>query len=201
MSLVGLPLLPPLVVGDRPAGGSDECGWWPGWPATLTLVAHACWVSHPPHGAASLLPAAADVRCCCLLAGAGTGAWATAVAGRASQWAAPASVGGGRVRLSARTPAAPACCVLASVSVALLLSLFVTLLLFITLLLRACTCGSSTKIVLLQVSCRLGHARVRSCCWPPWGCTKGGGWAGGAGCCPPWPSVESVLWCGSTAPE
>ena len=194
MSMVGLPPPPPLMVSDRPAGGSNECGWWPGWPATLTLVAHTCWVSRPPHGAAPLLPGCCCCCCCCHLAATGTGILAAAVSGRASQWVAPASVGGGRVRLSARTPAVPACCVLASVSAALLLPLFVEL------LLRACACGSSTKLVLLQVSCGLGHARVRSCCWPPWGCTKGGGWAGGAGCCPPWPSVESVLWCGSTAP-
>jgi hypothetical protein len=96
--------------------------------------------------------------------------------------------------LRARPQCLPAVCWHLCLDVALLLTLFVAL------LLRACACGSSTRLVLLQVACRLSHARVSSCCWPPWGCTKGGGWAGGAGCCPSWPSVESALGCVSAAP-
>ena len=106
-----------LLWGNHSAGGSNECGWRPRWHTTLTLVAHTCWVSRPLHGAASLLPGCCCCCCCCCRrAVTSTSTLSAAVASRASQWAASASVGGGRVRLSARTPAAPACCVLASVS-------------------------------------------------------------------------------------
>ena len=176
MPLADLLPPPPLAVGNHSAGGSDERGWWPRWHTTLTLVAHTCRVSRPLHGATSLLPGCCCCCCCCRRAVTSTGTLSAAVASRASLWAAPASVGGGRVRLSARTPAVPACCVLASVSVALLLPLFVEL------LLRACACCSSTtKIVPVASTYHSRHARVSKWRWPPRGWTKRRGWQRGAG--------------------
>ena len=116
LSLVGPPPPPSLAVGGHPAGGSDERGWRPRWLATLTLVAHTCSVSRRPHWAALLLGCCCCCCCCCARAYTSTGDTAAAAAGRATQLAAPASVGGVRFRRTTRTPAAPAFCALASVS-------------------------------------------------------------------------------------
>ena len=172
-----------LLWGNHSAGGSDERGWRPRWHTTLTLVAHTCWVSRPLHGAASLLPGCCCCCCCCRRAVTGTGTLSAAVASRASLRAAPASVGGGRVRLSARTPAAPACCVLASVSRCVPAA---NTAVFVSLLLRACACGSSTKLVLFYGQPADSAMRVSVIAAGPHGAArKGGRWTGGAGCCRP----------------
>ena len=130
-----------LLWGNHSAGGSDERGWRPRWHTTLTLVAHTCWVSRPLHGAASLLPGCCCCCCCCRRAVTGTSTLSAAVASRASLWAAPASVGGGRVRLSARTPAAPAVCWHLCLGVSLLLTL---------LFLCHCCCARVRAVVVLN---------------------------------------------------